>query len=31
VALAVLVAATTIAFAVGGLVGWMLRTLGGWT
>ena len=30
VALAVLVAATAIAFAVGGLVGWLLRTLGGW-
>jgi len=31
VALSVLVAATTIAFGVGGLVGWLLRTLGGWT
>jgi ferrous iron transport protein B len=31
VALSVLVAATTIAFAVGGLVGWLLRNLGGWT
>jgi len=30
VALSVLVAATTIAFAVGGLVGWLLRTVGGW-
>ena len=30
VALSVLVAATTIAFAVGGLVGWLLRSVGGW-
>jgi ferrous iron transport protein B len=30
VALSVLAAATTIAFMVGGLVGWLLRTLGGW-
>jgi ferrous iron transport protein B len=30
VAVAVLAAATTIAFVVGGLVGWLLRTLGGW-
>ena len=30
VALSVLVAATTIAFVVGGVVGWLLRTLGGW-
>jgi ferrous iron transport protein B len=30
VALSVLAAATTIAFAVGGLVGWLLRTVGGW-
>jgi len=30
VALSVLVVATTIAFTVGGLVGWLLRTLGGW-
>ncbi len=31
VALGVLVAATTIAFTVGGLVGWLLRGVGGWT
>ena len=30
VALGVLVVATTIAFTVGGLVGWLLRTVGGW-
>ncbi len=30
VALGVLAAATVIAFAVGGGVGWLLRTLGGW-
>ena len=30
VALGVLVAATTIAFTVGGLVGWLLRSVGGW-
>ena len=30
VAVSVLLAATTIAFAVGGLVGWLLRTVGGW-
>jgi len=30
VAVGVLVVATTIAFTVGGLVGWLLRTLGGW-
>ena len=30
VAAGVLVVATTIAFAVGGLVGWLLRSLGGW-
>ena len=30
VAVGVLVAATTIAFTVGGIVGWLLRTVGGW-
>jgi ferrous iron transport protein B len=30
VAVSVLAVATTIAFTVGGLVGWLLRTLGGW-
>ena len=30
VAVGVLVAATTIAFTVGGLVGWLLRSVGGW-
>jgi ferrous iron transport protein B len=30
VALGVLVVATTIAFTVGGLVGWLLRAVGGW-
>jgi ferrous iron transport protein B len=30
VALGVLVVATTIAFTVGGLVGWLLRSVGGW-
>ena len=30
VAVSVLVAATTIAFTVGGLVGWLLRAVGGW-
>lgn len=30
VAAAVLVVATTVAFAVGGLVGWLLRAVGGW-
>jgi ferrous iron transport protein B len=30
VAVGVLVVATTIAFAVGGAVGWLLRSLGGW-
>ncbi|HXJ20830.1 MAG TPA: ferrous iron transport protein B [Polyangia bacterium] len=30
VAVGVLVAATTIAFTVGGLVGWLLRAVGGW-
>lgn len=31
IALGVLVAATTIAFTVGGVVGWLLRAVGGWT
>ncbi len=30
VAVGVLLVATTIAFSVGGLVGWLLRTVGGW-
>jgi len=30
VAASVLVVATTVAFAVGGLVGWLLRAVGGW-
>jgi ferrous iron transport protein B len=30
VAVSVLVVATTVAFAVGGLVGWLLRAVGGW-
>ena len=30
VALGVLVVATAIAFTVGGTVGWLLRTVGGW-
>ncbi len=30
VAVAVLVVATTVAFTVGGLVGWLLRAVGGW-
>ena len=30
VAAAVFVVATTVAFAVGGLVGWLLRSVGGW-
>lgn len=31
VATTVLVVATAVAFVVGGLVGWMLRTIGGWS